>query len=161
MKSWNKTGHDRHVLVRKIRILKIWPTLTRPWPFLGSNQKMINTIDFYVSNGPLSMCRSALMKHFDLVTLFDPTLTFNSIRPILICYLLHLLGSLSAKPELAAVISLFSTSDEAKSDDLDLWPDLDLTSNILKIFPKIAEKVLAESFRLTPCPPCYGHLFAS
>ena len=50
-----------------------------------------------------------------------------STRAILICYLLHHLGSPFAKFGFAAFISPVSGADKAKSNDFDLWPDLDLT----------------------------------
>ena len=76
------------------------------------------------------MCRTTLKQHFDLVTLFDLTLTLVwpwpllSISSMLICYVLHCIGSLLAESGLAAVISPVSVADKAKSDDFDLWPDL-------------------------------------
>ena len=72
------------------------------------------------------MCRTALMQHFNLVTLFDLTLTLTVsqykahtyIRPF------YPLGSLLVKFGLTAVISPVSVADKAKSDDFDLRPDL-------------------------------------
>ena len=52
----------------------------------------------------------------------------------MICYFLHPLKSLLAKFGFAAVIGPVSVGDKAKSDDFDLWPDLDLTCDILKVF---------------------------
>ena len=79
------------------------------------------------------------------------------IRSILICYLLHAFGSTLAKFELAAVVSPVSVADKSKSDDFDLWPDFDLTCDLLRIF-EIVQKVIMESFRLplaqhSPRPP--------
>ena len=72
------------------------------------------------------------------ILIWSPYLTrpwpLLSIRSILICYLLHPLGSLLAKFGLAAVISPVPVADEAKSDDCDLWSDLDLTCELLIFF---------------------------
>ena len=46
---------------------------------------------------------------------------------MLIYCLPYLLGTLLAKLGLAAVIIPVSVADKAKSDDFELWPDLDLT----------------------------------
>ena len=73
------------------------------------------------------MRRTISKQYFYSVTLFDLTLTFAdllpltfallSIRSILICYLLHRLGSLLAQFRLVAGISPVSVADKAKSDD--------------------------------------------
>ena len=56
------------------------------------------------------------------------------IRPILIYYLPCPLGRLLAKFVLAAVVSSVSVADKAKSDDFSIWPDLDLTYDLLRFF---------------------------
>ena len=68
------------------------------------------------------------------------------IRSILICYLLNPLGSLLAEFGLAAVISPVSVADEAKSDVFDLWPDLDLTCDLLSFFFKLHTKYSSRAF---------------
>ena len=45
---------------------------------------------------------------------------------------------------LTAVISPVSVADKAKSDDFDLWPDLDLTCDLLRKFSK---KCLKSTYR--------------
>ena len=57
-----------------------------------------------------------------------------SIRSILIWYLLHPLGSVLEKFGLAVVISPVSVADKAKSNDFDIWPDLDLARDLLRKF---------------------------
>ena len=57
----------------------------------------------------------------------DLDLYLHSIRPILICYILHHLRSLLAGFGLAVVISSISVANKEKSIDFDPWPDLSLT----------------------------------
>ena len=49
------------------------------------------------------------------------------------CYLPYPLEGLLAKLELAAVIIPVTVADNAKSDDFDLLPDIDLTCDFLRI----------------------------
>ena len=72
-----------------------------------------------------------------------------SIWSTLICYLPHLLGNL-AKFELAAVISSVTVADKTKSDDFDLWPDLDRTCDLCRL-KKMLKKCSSRAFdyRLT------------
>ena len=62
------------------------------------------------------MCHMTLMQHFHLETLFDLTLTltFAYLKPILLCYLLHPLGSLMAEFGFAAVCSPVSVTIRQK-----------------------------------------------
>ena len=46
---------------------------------------------------------------------------------MLIYYYIHPLGSLLAKFGFTTVVSPVSVADKEKSDDFDLWPDLNLT----------------------------------
>ena len=76
-----------------------------------------------------------------------------SIQFILICYLLHTLGSLMAKFGIATVLSPISEADEVNSDDFDLWPNIDLTCDLFKIFVNTLNKYLLKAFDL-----CLTHL---
>ena len=97
--------------------------------------------------------RTTLCNIFILMTSFGlawqkPLL---SKRHIIICYLFHSLGSLLAKFGFAAVISSVSVTDDAKRDDFDLWPDLDLNFNLLKkILLKSTRWELSIAFSPTP-----------
>ena len=71
---------------------------------------------------------------FSFSDLFDLTLPFLTIRPILICHLYVTLRSLWAQFGFAAVISPISLANMAKIDDFDLRSDLDLTCDLLQIF---------------------------
>ena len=59
---------------------------------------------------------------------------------MLIFHLVYPQGSLLASFGLAAVTSPASVADKAKSDDFDLWPDLDLTYDICNSISKILFK---------------------
>ena len=96
------------------------------------------------------VCRTSLMRYFNLVILFEAGCVLrntsagrelwswpwplNSIRPILIYYLLNSLGSLWAKFVLPAVIGPVSVADKAISTGFDLWHDLDLTCDFWSFF---------------------------
>ena len=77
------------------------------------------------------------MQYIHLMALFDLTWTLLSIRPILICHLLHPLESLLTRFGLAVVISPVSVADKAKSDD---WTGLDLTIDLLRSFFNLIKK---------------------
>ena len=62
---------------KEILNYEIWPNLTRNCPFLGTDLKMNLIIIFCVQNDAYSTCHTALMQHFDFVTLFDLTLTLT------------------------------------------------------------------------------------
>ena len=68
------------------------------------------------------MYRTTLMQHFPLVTLFDLTLTLNFTLYMVHTYMLPLssLGSSYANVGFAAIISLVSVAQKAKSDAFDL-----------------------------------------
>ena len=160
---WDKTGQHRHAFARKFWIWKfdfIWSSLTWHWPSLAQNLEINVTIEIYVPNDARNICDTALMQHFDLVTLFDLALTLAllSIRFILICYLVHPLEMSHNEVWVAAFVSSASVADKAKSDNFHLWPDLDLTSHLLIFFS--TKKILIECFWLAPRPPRYGHPFA-
>ena len=95
------------------------------------------TIEFCVPNDAYT-CAARHSCNIFIVDLIWPDLDLDlylvGIRSILICYLLHHLKSLSAKFGFAAVVSPFSGADKAKSDDFNLWPDLDLTFYLFSIF---------------------------
>ena len=112
------------------------------------------------------MCRRTLMQHFNLVTFFDLTLTFTKFKVHTLCYFPHPLGSLSANFELVAVINPVTVADKAKSDDSDLWPDLELTCDLLRKLKKLLKKYSSRAFygrlarlatanrsRVRHCPP--------
>ena len=67
-----------------------------------------------------------------------------SLRSALTFYLPHSLGSLFARFELSAVISPVRVTDMAKSDDFDIWPDLDLTCDLLRNLKKCSKSIHRE-----------------
>ena len=66
------------------------------------------------------MCRTTLIQHFHLVTLFDLTLTFTKYKAHTYMSPFHPLRSLLAQFGFAAVISPVSVADKAKIDNFDL-----------------------------------------
>ena len=65
-----------------------------------------------------------------MVRFFTLVKTHSYIRPIVICCLLHRLGSLLAKLCFEAVINPVSVADKTKSDDFELRPDVGLVRDV-------------------------------
>ena len=80
---------------------------------------------------------TCVAQHSCNIVIWWPYLTWLwpllSIMSILLCYLLHHLGSLLAIIGFAAVVSPILEASKAKSGDFDLWPDINLTCDLLKI----------------------------
>ena len=135
LEFWYKAGLcklDWHDFVRKFWVLKfdlIWPDVD-----VSSSQKWMPSW----SCTPQMAHKACVALHSCHIFIWWPYLTWPcsgpllSIRPIFICYLFHPLGSLLSKFGFTTVVGPVLVADE-KSDDSELWPDLDLTCNLFKV----------------------------
>ena len=130
-----------HTFLGIILNRKIWPFLTWPWPDLifkfqkiTSDERENATIDFYGQNSPENMChttQSDLWFSWPFVTWPWPW-SLLSMVSILMGYLHHTIESTLGEFGQNHANWSIPRSQNVKTLHFDLWPDLDLTRDLLR-----------------------------